>query len=185
MVQSMSAQSRQECLRAVQKGDLEAFETLVVKYERPIFNYLYRVLGKKEDAEDVLQETFLKVYTHHRNIDPEQNFNAWLYRIATTTAYDFMRRNKQGRELFIIDDPENAFETIDEDDTYNRIETGYDLEAALQKLKPVYRTALLLYYYEQFSYEDIARVLSVPLNTVKTYLSRAKQELKKQYGTQS
>ena len=167
-----------ELLRAVKRGDLEAFETMVSRYEKPILNYLYRLLGKKEDAEDVLQEVFLKVYTHHRKIDPEKDFNAWVYRIATTTAYDFLRRAKPGQELFIIDDAENPLETIDEHDAYYSIETSNDLEQGLSKIKPIYKSVLLLHFGEGFSYEEVAEMVGAPLNTVKTYLHRGKRALK-------
>ncbi len=163
----------------VKKGSIPAFEKLLKDYERRIFNYLYRIAGNRTDAEDLTQETFIKLYANRRNIDPDKSFQSWLYRIATNTAYDWFRRRKGRHESFTIDDPEKPYETIDPSSSYNTIETVKDVENALSRLKPAYRTILLLFYNEGLSYEEIAEVSDLPLNTVKTNIRRAKEALGK------
>lgn len=156
-----------------------AFEELLSHYERPIFNYAYRMLGKREDAEDITQETFLKLYRHRRRLDPHQSIKAFIYKIATNTIYDLFRSRRQDRELFIIDNPETPFETISEETSYTTIEAAVDIATALEKISPMYRSILLLFYKEDFSYEEIAGFLDLPLNTVKTRIRRAKEALRK------
>ncbi len=156
----------------------KAFEAILSRYEKPIFNYIFRLVNHRQDAEDLTQETFIKVYTHLSSIDPEKSFQAWLYKIATNTVYDWSRKKGVHSELFIIDDPESGFETIDEDFSYINIETAKDVENALGALKPAYRAVLLLFYWQDLSYEEISSALSLPVNTVKTHLRRAKNALK-------
>lgn len=161
-----------------QKGDIKTFERLVFAYEKKIYRYIYNLVGQKQDAEDLTQETFVRVYKNRCAIKPEENLGGWLYRIATNITYDWFRKKKIRPELLIIDDPENRFETIDEEFTYNKIETKKDLERALSKIGITYRAVLALFYWQGLKYEEIASVLSVPVNTVKTHLRRAKQALK-------
>lgn len=169
-----------ELIRAAKAGDMDSFERLIHRYERMIFNYVLRVVSRREDAEDVTQETFLKCYRRIGSLTDDGKFRSWLYAIATNTAYDWLRKRIGSRELFIIDDPESNFETI-ADDTASYLEKAADakdLDRALERIRPVYRSVLLLYYREGFEYREIAAIFSVPLNTVKTYLRRAKEALK-------
>jgi len=156
-----------------------SFETLLLAYERPIFGYAYRMLGGREDAEDITQETFLKLYRHRRRLDPQKNIKAFIYAIATNLIYDLFRRRRLRPELFILDHPETPFETIDPQTPYSSIEAAVDIAPALAKIPLMYRSILLLFYKEDFSYEQIAMLLSLPLNTVKTRIRRAKSALRK------
>ena len=157
---------------------MAAFEQLLYAYEKRIFNYILRLIQHKEDAEDITQETFLKVYKNLHKFDQNKNFKTWLYTIATNTTYDWLRRKKTRRELFVIDDPESNFETIDEFDAYKEVEDKEVVEQALQCIKPLYKSILLMYYKDELTYEEIAHHLRIPLNTVKTHLFRAKRALK-------
>jgi RNA polymerase sigma-70 factor, ECF subfamily len=158
-------------------GDLAAFEKILSQYEKAIFNHLYRLVGRREDAEDLTQKTFIKLYRSIKTIDLEKNFKAWLYKIATNTAYDWLRIKKR-EATFLSDDIENCAETIDAEDTYYSIERLEDLERALNKIKPAYKSILLLCYKDCLAYQEIAEVLNIPINTVKTHIYRAKQALK-------
>ena len=177
----MAIQPDKQTLEKLKMGDLAAFEAVFSFYEKAIYGYIYSMVGHKENAEDLTQETFLKLYKNAAAIDPENNFKNWLYKIATNTVYDWLRKKRKSMEMFIIDDEKSGFETIDEDSPYLHIEDGKDLEAALNKIKPNYRRALLLFYYEGMNYEEIANIMEVPLNTAKTHLRRAKEALKKIY----
>ena len=167
----------EQTLTLVKQGDLKAFNKMMGIYQKAIFNHLYRLTGSKDDAADLAQDTFFKVYKKHQTIDPAQNFKAWLYKIATHTAYDWFAKKKRQNEMFLPD--ENELETIDQNLPYYRIEEAnrLDLEAALNKLKPSYQTAIILYYREGFGYEEIAAIMRIPLGTVKTLLYRAKKAL--------
>lgn len=174
----MDSISQKKLLKSLKTGNIDAFEKILLLYEKVIFNHIYRMTGNKKDAEDLTQEVFIRLYVKRSHINPEENFKAWLYKIATNIALDFLRKKTRQKELFLIDSDREPFETIDEEDSYYRIERTYDLERALDKLKPIHKTVLLLFYKDDFDYEAIAKILNIPINTVKTNLYRAKKELK-------
>jgi len=176
----MKEKSEEEkILLSLKNGNLAAFEKILLLYEDRIFNYIYHLVGQKQDAEDLTQETFIKLYTHIKTIDINKNFLVWLYKIATNTVYDFWRRKKNKKEI-LLDELQNL-ETIETETTYLNIEKQEvvrDVQNALAKIKPIYRTVLLLFYKNNFTYKEIAETLNLPLNTVKIYIHRAKKELK-------
>ncbi|MEN9613911.1 MAG: hypothetical protein RLZZ347_218 [Candidatus Parcubacteria bacterium] len=170
--------SPQAVLKRLIAGDPKAFEEILTQYEKPIFNHLLRLTQDYDDASELLQTTFIKVYTKRSHIDPAGSFKNWLYKIATNVAYDFFRKKK--REQLVFLDDESVFETIEGDTAYSTIDTEiavHDLKEALVKIRPHHRTILLLYYKEELSYAEIADILGLPINTVKTHLRRAKIEL--------
>lgn len=168
-------------LKAAKRGDIDAFEKILFMYEKQIFSYLYRFVNQKEDAEDLVQNTFLKLYKNIKSIDTDKNFNAWVYKIATNTAYDWLRKKRRHPELFIED--ANAIETIEDENAYDMLDGAYNTEMivkALNKIKPIYKSILLLFYKDELSYQEISEALCIPINTVKSHLYRAKKSLKEQ-----
>lgn len=167
-----------ETVERAKGGDLAAFEEIVATFERPLWNYLVRIVSSKDDAEDLLQDTFVKVYKNLKGIDPSKNLKSWIYTIATNTAYDFLRKKK--RESTVELDDEH--ETNTDGAAYYSVKTeesmeGRDVSAAIERLDSLYKGPIILYYKEGFSYEEIATMLSIPINTLKTRLSRAKKQL--------
>lgn len=173
-----NSEIQKETINKARTGDIESFEKILFTYEKKIFNYVFAIVRQKQDAEDLTQETFIKVYKNLKSLNPDLNFKAWLYKIATNATIDWFRKNGKKSELFLLDDKESRFETIDEQFSYLRIETAKEVADALNAIKPKYRTVLLLFYWQGFSYEEMASMLSLPLNTVKTYLRRAKDSVK-------
>jgi RNA polymerase sigma-70 factor (ECF subfamily) len=167
-----------ELFFSAQGGNMDAFEKIILFYEKGLFNYILRLTTNAHDAEDLTQETFLKIFNSIKGYDPDRPFKTWAYTIATRTVYDWFRRKKVRKELFVLDE-EGADETFGDLSAYKDIETLKDLEFALKGLKPAYKSILLLHYREGFSYEEIAETFNIPLNTVKTNLRRAKLQLKK------
>lgn len=168
-------------------GNLLAFEEILSIFEKPIFNHLIRLVRDYDIASDLLQETFVRLYQNRSRINATDNFKNWIYRVATNIAYDYFRKKK--RENLVPIDDEILSETIEKESAYSSFEReilSTDLESALKEIRPHYRNVLLLYYREGFSYEEIAGILELPLNTIKTHLRRARQELgvllKKTYG---
>ena len=168
-------------------GDLLAYEAILLEFEKPIFNHLIRLTKDSDIASDLLQETFIRLYNNRSKIDIDDNFKNWLYRVATNIAYDYFRKKK--RENLVSIDDEATSETIEFEISYSSLDKeilGIDLENALDDIRPHYRNILLLYYREGFSYEEIAGILELPINTIKTHLRRARQELggllEKSYG---
>lgn len=170
-------------ISAAKNGDLAAFEQLLFTFEKTIFNHIYRILGDRRDAEDLTQETFVKVYKNLKKLDPDGNFRSWLYKIATNTTYDHLRKKKKQPPVLLVGENEWPFETLEPGLTYDNTEKvadSADLGEALSKLKPIHKTVLLLFYQQDMSYEEIAQMLSLSLNTVKTHLRRAKLALKQE-----
>ncbi|OGH89126.1 MAG: hypothetical protein A2537_00495 [Candidatus Magasanikbacteria bacterium RIFOXYD2_FULL_36_9] len=159
------------------KGDMKAFERLVSIYEKPIFGYILRFVNHKENAEDLTQETFIKIFRSLKTFDPEYKFKTWLFTVATNTVYDWLRKAKKNKEMFIVDDPDINFETIDDRFSYKLIEDKELIDNALKNIKPVYQSAIVLFYRDELTYDEISEVLNVPINTVKTYIYRAKKAL--------
>jgi RNA polymerase sigma-70 factor (ECF subfamily) len=167
-----------EILDRAKAGDMQSFEKILFWYEKTIFNYVFAIVRHRQDAEDLAQEVFLRLYKNIKSFNPEYKFQTWLYTIATNVVRDWFRKKKRQPELFLIDDPDSKFETIDEDFSYNKLETTKDIQDGLNALKPAYRMVLTLFYWQGFGYEEIAGILSLPVNTVKTHISRAKGSLK-------
>lgn len=166
-----------------QEGNIAAFESIVSAYEQPIYRYVLRVVNSREDAKDLTQEIFLKTFKNIKLFEPTRPFKPWLFKIATNITTDWFRRAYRTAEVYSIDDEKRPFETISDADTYKDIEMSHDIASGLAKIKPSYRTVLTLYYFEHLSYEEMAVIVAVPLNTIKTLLRRAKVALKEQLFT--
>ena len=171
-----------DVLMKVKNGDLYAFEYMLSFYEKAVFNYCKNITKNIEEAKDITQETFIKIFTHRKSIDPEKKIKTWIFTIATNTAYDSFRKKKRKNETSL----DEEIETISATKTYYPKEgLKSDIEKAMLQINKEYREALLLFYQQGFKYEEIAEILEIPVNTVKTNISRGKEQLKdilKDYG---
>ena len=172
----------EQLLLKVKNGDLKAFDAMMLACEREIYGHLLRLSKNPDDAADLTQAVFVKVYKNRHLIETSSNFRAWLYKIASNTALDLFKKASYTKEKLIIDDPEYEVETNLEDDSYYIIEgiNKIDVETALSRLDQSRRQIILLYYFEEFSYQEISEILSIPINTVKTNLRRAKEALRRE-----
>jgi RNA polymerase sigma-70 factor (ECF subfamily) len=163
-------------------GNAKAFDAIVAFYQKAIYGHLYRIVNNRNDALDLTQDTFIKVYKNRKMIDPDKSFKAWMYKIATNTAYDWLRKQKRQPQVRAIDDS-TEFETIEDNPSYYNIGeiNNLDLIQALQALRPDREDILRLYYQQGFTYVEISEILQMPLNTVKTNIARAKSELLKKF----
>ena len=164
---------------AARRGDSTAFASLVANYQRPVFSLCFRMLGNMSDAEDAAQETFLKAYRALGRYDPARPFSTWLLSIAAHYCIDRMRR-RQGQELSLdalpswraqpadVEDPERAAITSDEATRMARL---------LQVLPPEYRVVLVLRYWHDLGYVEIATILGDTESAVKSRLHRARRQL--------
>ncbi len=177
-----------------QNADIVAFDAIVARYKGRIYGYLYRMTGSAEDAEDLTQEVFVRMYTSIGSFRAEASLSAWLFRIAGNLAVDAFRRAKNRRERVQSLDgevaadagDENAFVTRDVPDWSRepmtllaRAESGAQIQAALEKLPSRLRSAVVLCDIEGLSYEDIAAVEQIPLGTVKSRIFSARAALRK------
>lgn len=165
-------------------GDEQAFALLVHRYEAPLYGYLRRMLQSGADAEDVFQETFLRIFCHRRRFRPEGRFKPWAYRIATNLARDRLRARKRRGEQSLetttlpgvgaaaYGNPV-AGATARPDEAASTSETAQRLESALARLPEKQRAVFLMARYNGMAYGDIARTLRIPVGTVKSRMNKA------------
>jgi len=171
-------------------GDERAAREIVVRFETPIFSLIYRMVRDRELAEDLAQETFVRTLNNLRRYDPSYKFSSWLFKIGYNLTIDHLRKKKldvvsiHGAPDAVTADQQAAtritLEDHDErpDELLEARSVGEEIEAAIDRLRPEYRTAILLRHVQGYAYEEIAEVMEVPLGTVKTYIHRARNELK-------
>ena len=180
-----------DVVRLAQDGREAAYRELVRRYERPVFSLVYRMVRDREAAEDLAQESFIKVLNHIDKYDPAFKFSSWLFKIANNVAIDFLRRKKldtvsidgspyartqaeaEASSIDVSVQQESALDEIE------ARELGTAIERAVAKLRPMYRNCIMLRHVEGRSYEEIATTLDLPLGTVKTYIHRARHELRR------
>lgn len=171
-------------------GDERAAREIVVRFEKPVFSLIYRMVRDRELAEDLAQETFVRTLNNLKRYDPSYKFSSWLFKIGYNLTIDHLRRKEldvvsiQGAPDAVTPDRQAAtritLEAGDErpDELMEARAMGEEIERAIDDLRPEYRTAILLRHVEGYAYEEIAEVMDVPLGTVKTYIHRARNELK-------
>lgn len=168
------------------KGDPIAFASLVEAYQKPVFNLCYRMLGNAEDAEDAAQETFLRVYRSMRHYDSSRSFSTWVLSIAAHHCIDQIRRRHMAvvsiEDLPVPDvaDPNPGLEI-----TLDRRQEQQRIRALLNTLEPTDRAAVIMYYWYDFSYEEICQALSLTLSAVKSRLHRARRAMAQNWLDQS
>lgn len=155
-------------------GDRRAFEALVLRYEKPVYNAALRMLHDREEARDVAQTVFLKVYEHLGDYDPTHRFYSWVYRIALNESINTLQRRRPREPL----DAEMADGEPGPDDTVRRLQLSGGLAAAIGGLRDEYRAVIVLRHFLGCSYEDMAAILGVAEKTVKSRLFSARQLLK-------
>ena len=173
-----------------QQGRERAFRELVRRYERPVFSLVYRMVRDREAAEDLAQDSFVKVLNHIDRYRPEFKFSSWIFKIANNVAIDYLRK-RQLDTVSMDGSPHAAtaaeveassFELADRQETaldeLEARELGTAIERAIARLRPEYRSCIMLRHIEGRSYEEIAATLDLPLGTVKTYIHRARNELR-------
>jgi len=184
----MPQESDEEIIILYKNGEEEAFRDLVNRYTTPLYNFTAR-LASKNDASDIVQETFIKVWKNINRFDPKKaGFKTWIFTIARNTTTDFLRKKKSilftDLEKEIDEDVISFAENIPDesllpDATLQKLEDSEFLNKTLEKLRINYREVLILHYQEEMTFEEIGRVLDKPLNTVKSQHRRALIELRK------
>jgi RNA polymerase sigma-70 factor (ECF subfamily) len=180
----------QDVVLRARSGQDAAYRELIRRYERPVFALLFRMVRDRELAEDLAQETFVKALNAIESYRPEFKFSSWIFKIANNAAIDHLRRREldtlsldgsphaetpeamQATALQIGARQESPLDTVEAK------ELGSAIEAAIGSLRPEYRSCILLRHVEGRAYEEIAEMLNLPLGTVKTYIHRARNELR-------
>ena len=173
-----------------QQGREDAFREIIRRYERPVFSLVFRMVRDRETAEDLSQDAFIRVLNHLDKYRSEFKLSSWLFKIANNVAIDHLRKRQldtismhgsphastasdiEATSIDLESGGENALDEIEAK------ELGAEIERAIAKLRPEYRSCIMLRHVEGRSYEEIAATLDLPLGTVKTYIHRARHELR-------
>lgn len=188
--QQLSDLSDQELMRVFQAGEVKAFDLLVKRYQDAIVNYAFRFVGNYEDACDVAQETFLRLFKNKLMYEPIAKFSTWLYTIAGNIAKSQLRKRKNAVIVSLSQRDEDG-----EDKTWDVPDGNYTpdksvdetlieqyLQDALMKIPPSYREVIVMRDIQDLEYDDIAKITELPIGTVKSRINRGRlllQELLK------
>lgn len=182
-----TAVSDAELVQGALAGSQEAFRELVVRFERPVYSLLVRMVQDGMTAEDLAQEVFVKAFRRLGTYDPQWKFSSWLFKIAHNTAIDHLRKGGVETvplEVTSDDDGRGSLAAVLSDDALEsphaaaeRRDLARGLEAAIARLRPDYRLAVVMFYVSGASYQEICEASGLPLGTVKTNLHRARKEM--------
>ena len=166
-----------ELMKKVQEGDMVSYTTLVNRYKDRLFNLLLRMISSEEEANDLLQETFVRVWQHKMSYDFRYAFSTWIYTIALNLARNELRRRKKFKFFDILDFADRLPAEEKKKTESPKLKDLLDKE--IKRLPEKYKTAFILRDVDSLSYEEIAQVLSIPLGTVKSRVNRARAILRK------
>ena len=169
------------------KGDQAAFAELVELYQEKLYHMAYRMLNNRQEAEDVVQDTFLRVYNNLERYDTTMKFSTWIYRIATNLSIDRLRKRKP---VYSLDAESSEYEGLD---GYSMIpsdnrtpesemlisETQRIIHQAIDTLPPKYKTVMILRYIHELSLQEVGDILDMPVTTIKTRVHRGREFLRK------
>jgi RNA polymerase sigma-70 factor (ECF subfamily) len=161
-----------DLIAKARRGDVEAYNLLVSRWEKRVFNYLLRLVSNREDAMDISQDVFLKAYQNLPKLDDPAKFAGWLFRIAHNEAFSLLRRKRPEGEL----PPESH--TAGASGSLLPLELSIAVESALKRLSDDQREAVLLKIYQGFKFEEMAEILECPVSTVKSRVYTALELLK-------
>lgn len=174
-------------IKKAKKGNIKAFEKLIVKHEKIAYNTAYRLFNNEEDAKDITQEAFIKVFKNIKNFNESSSFSTWIYRIVTNTCLDEMRKRK-GKETESLDENiemEDSSIKKDVEDVSTDLEKNIiekeekqEIHNAIHSLKEDYKTVIILKDIQGFKYDEISKILECSVSTVKTRVRRGRNNLK-------
>jgi RNA polymerase sigma-70 factor (ECF subfamily) len=181
LVNSAKEQKDEEIVLKVQSGQIDYFELLVFRYEDKIKRYGRKFLSGYEDIEDIVQQVFLKAYVNIKSFNTSRKFSSWIYRIAHNEFVNAIKKKKKEPLPFFNPDvifphplsKEPADKKTKEDDIKKIV------DECLNKLSPKHREVVVLYYFEEMSYKDMADILRIPISTIGVRIKRAKNIMRK------
>jgi RNA polymerase sigma-70 factor (ECF subfamily) len=176
----------EELIKRFQEGDTDAFTELVLRYKDPLYSYVLRMLKDRVNAEDIVQETFVRVYRNRKKYQQIAKFSTWIYTIAINLTKTELRRQNLRRFMSLsggVTDNGKSFELPDqkinlEKSTEDTI-VGEHIRMAIDKLPKTFKEVIVLRDIQELSYEEISKILGVPLGTVKSRVNRGRTRLQK------
>ncbi len=177
-----------ELIKKSQKGDIESFEKLISSYQKKVFNIAFGMMRNHDDAYDISQEVFIRVFKSIRKFKGQSSFSTWLYRITTNACLDELRRRKNNKNIISIDqeiqlEEGEVFRQIEDDGptpelAAERNELREIIGEAISQLSDEHKEVIVLRDIQGFSYDDIADIIKCPQGTVKSRINRARRTLK-------
>ncbi|MCG3089862.1 RNA polymerase sigma factor SigW [Sporosarcina cyprini] len=177
-------------INEVLKGNHEAFEEIVTMFQHRLYQVCYRMLGNRQEAEDIAQEAFVRAYVNIHTYDQKRKFSTWLFRIATNLCIDRIRKKKPdyyldaevpGTEGLNMYSQIAAAGDLPEEEV-EKMETQERIQYEIGRLPDKYRSVIILRYMEELPLQEISDILELPLGTVKTRVHRGREALRKQMG---
>ena len=177
--------SDEELIKKFQDGDNGAFSEIVNRYKDRLYNFIYRFVNDVDKAEDLLQDTFLKLYTHKDSYKEIAKFSTWLYTIAANISKSELRKIKMRKTFSVSDFPKANQESIFKspesnlESKINSINIEKNIQSALSGLSIDFKTIIILRDIQELSYDDISKITNTPIGTVKSRINRARLKLQK------
>ena len=172
-----------ELINVIHNQNKEAYKELFARYQKKLFTYIYHLVGSKEETEDILQNVFSKTYKSIDNFDTSRKFSSWIYRIAHNEAVNYLKR-KSKRYTVSWEDITTSKDKLESasgeetpEDKIGHQEIVKEIDLAMLKIPLKYQEILKMRYFNEYSYEEISKILNKPLNTVGTLINRAKKKL--------
>ncbi len=166
-------------IERVQSGDYEAYNPLVERYKLPLYTVMYRMMHNRDDAEDMVEEAFIKAYKAINRFELGRSFYSWLCRIAVNNAINYLKKERRGNAESIEDVKHRLAARAGNPVEMTRQKMLKErITAAMKHLPDEYRTILVLRVEEEFSYDEISRILKIPRGTVMSRLARAREKLR-------
>lgn len=179
---SMDSMTDEMIARHVQAGNSDEFALLVDRYQEKLMRYARKFLSDRDDAKDIVQDTFIKAYENIQSFDAERLFSPWIYRIAHNEFVNALKKKQARRTTFTIDF-DTLFPHLTAPDTADSAALERDIKEMidrhLEAIDPKYREPLVLYYIEGMDYREISEIMQIPISTVGVRLARARAILKK------
>lgn len=173
-----------ECVKRAKDGDIDAFEEIVKTYEKKIYNLALRYVSNSEDANDIAQDVFLRVYKSLNGFKEESAFSTWIYRVAVNVCIDYMRKNKKNNTVSLTkEDEDGEEEQIEIEDNsyspeavYDKTELRENIRNALDELSEDHRQVIILRDINGLNYDEIGKILDIGEGTVKSRIFRAREK---------
>ncbi len=180
-----TAQTDEEIVHLIQSGKVKFLDILIDRYEKKMMRYARKFLIDYENIKDIVQDIFLKVYENIQSFDIKRKFSSWLYRIAHNELVNALKKTKRNPLSLSLFDPDIFFPHNLRDNSLVQHINNQDMrnmiDKCLDNLEPKYREPLILYYFEELSYQEIADIIQIPTSTVGIRLKRAKEKMKSIY----
>ena len=169
----MNREDEKVLIQAIKAGDFRQFERLIVAYQKPLYVFIWRMVQDEDDAKDICQDTFFKAYKKIKSFKEKSKFSSWLFQIGYRKTLDFIAKKK--RQRIVLDKMGAKSQMASNEEEFEIKQADRAIGKMIDDLQQNHRTALHLFYKEEMTYKEIAAVMRVPINTVKSHIHRGKE----------